>query len=36
MAKKENLKKKKGESVWYELLVIIVGTLIIMMFKTCI
>jgi hypothetical protein len=27
--------KKENESVWYELLVIIVGTLIIMLFKTC-
>ena len=27
--------KKENENVWYELLVIIVGTLIIMLFKTC-
>ena len=27
--------KKENESVWYELFVIIVGTLIIMFFKTC-
>lgn len=27
--------KKENESVWYELLVIIVGTLIVMLFKTC-
>ena len=27
--------KKENENVWYELFVIIVGTLIIMLFKTC-
>jgi hypothetical protein len=27
--------KKDKENVWYELLVVIVGTLIIMLFKTC-
>ena len=27
--------KKENESVWYELLVIIIGTLMIMLFKTC-
>jgi hypothetical protein len=32
--KKDNIKKK--ESVWYELFVIIVGTLLIMFFKTCV
>lgn len=29
-------KKEKKENVWYELLVIIVGTLLIMFFKTCV
>ncbi len=28
--------KKENESTWYELIVIILGTLIIMIFKTCI
>lgn len=29
-------KEEKKENVWYELLVIIVGTLLIMFFKTCV
>ena len=28
--------KKEGESVWYEMLVIIIGLIIVMFFKTCI
>ena len=30
------MENNKKESIWYELLVIIVGTLLIMFFKTCI